>query len=99
MRFKALPAEEVLRILETLGFEKIRQKGSHVFLRHSDGRATVVPVHRGEEIGRGLLSQIIKDAKLTKEEFLKALQEKKATINEAHKKSSPHDTPHCSRRL
>jgi hypothetical protein len=36
---------------------------------------TVVPIHRGEEIGRGLLSKIIKDAGLTKEEFLKLLQE------------------------
>jgi hypothetical protein len=35
----------------------------------------VVPIHRGEEIGRGLLSKIIKDAGLTKEEFLKLLQE------------------------
>jgi predicted RNA binding protein YcfA (HicA-like mRNA interferase family) len=36
---------------------------------------TVIPVHRGEEIGRGLLSKIIKDAGLTKEEFLKLLKE------------------------
>jgi len=36
---------------------------------------TVIPVHRGEEIGRGLLYKIIKDAGLTKEEFLKLLKE------------------------
>jgi len=46
-----------------------------VILRHNDGRITVIPVHRGEEIGGGLLSKIIKDARLTREEFLKILKE------------------------
>ena len=45
-----------------------------MFLKHSDGRTTVVPVHPGEEIGRGLLRKIIKDAKLTKDEFLKLVE-------------------------
>lgn len=53
----------------------MRQRGSHVILKHDDGRLTVIPVHRGEEIGRGLLSKIIKDTGLTKEEFLKLLEE------------------------
>jgi predicted RNA binding protein YcfA (HicA-like mRNA interferase family) len=43
-------------------------------LRHPDGRITVVPVHAAEKIGPGLLLKIIKDAKLTKEEFLKQLE-------------------------
>ena len=38
-------------------------------LKHPDGRATVVPVHRGEIIGPGLLSKIIKDTELAKEDF------------------------------
>jgi predicted RNA binding protein YcfA (HicA-like mRNA interferase family) len=57
------------------GFKPVRQRGSHVILKRDDGRVTVVPIHRGEEIGRGLLSKIIKDVGLTKEEFLKLLQE------------------------
>ena len=73
MKLTPLPASKVLKILEALGFEKIRQKGSHIFLRHPDGRATVVPVHKGADIGRGLLLQIVKDAKLTKEDFLALL--------------------------
>jgi len=47
----------------------------NVIMKHNDGRVTVVRVHRGEEIGRGLLSKIIKDAELTREEFLKLLKE------------------------
>jgi predicted RNA binding protein YcfA (HicA-like mRNA interferase family) len=57
--------------LKKAGFEIIRQKGSHVFLRHSDGRVTVVPVHKGETIGVGLLLKILRDVDITKEEFYK----------------------------
>jgi len=71
MKLKPLPSKRVIQILERLGFKKIRQRGSHVFLRHPDGRTTIVPIHKGEDIGRGLLQEIIKDTKLTKEEFLK----------------------------
>jgi predicted RNA binding protein YcfA (HicA-like mRNA interferase family) len=71
MKLKPLPSKRVIQILERLGFKKIRQRGSHVFLRHPDGRTTIVPIHKGEDIGRGLLQEIIRDTKLTKEEFLK----------------------------
>jgi predicted RNA binding protein YcfA (HicA-like mRNA interferase family) len=43
-------------------------------LKHPDGRITVVPMHAGEKIGIGLLLKIIKDAKLSKEEFLKLVE-------------------------
>jgi predicted RNA binding protein YcfA (HicA-like mRNA interferase family) len=73
MKLKPLPSKKVILILEKLGFKKIRQRGSHVFFRHADGRTTIVPIHKGEDIGRGLLQEIIKDTKLTKEIFLKYL--------------------------
>jgi len=73
MKLKPLPSKKVIHILEQLGFEKIRQRGSHIFFRHPDGRTTIVPIHKGEDIGRGLLQDIIKDTKITKEEFLKYL--------------------------
>lgn len=53
-KFPALAGKEVIVILKKFGFEIVRQKGSHVFLRHPDGRATVVPIHAGEIIGPGL---------------------------------------------
>jgi predicted RNA binding protein YcfA (HicA-like mRNA interferase family) len=71
---KALPARKVIKVLSVLGFKIVRRHGSHVVLKHPDGRITVVPVHAGEQIGIGLLLKIIKDAKLTKEEFLKTLE-------------------------
>ena len=74
MKLGPIAPKKVIRALERAGFERIRQRGSHVFLKHPDGRATVVPVHRGEDIGRGLLRKIMKDAKLTREEFLKFIE-------------------------
>jgi len=72
---RPIPAEKLIKALTKVGFKPVRQRGSHVILKHNDGKVTVVPVHRGEEIGRGLLSKIIKDAGLTREEFLKLLKE------------------------
>ncbi|HXY47652.1 MAG TPA: type II toxin-antitoxin system HicA family toxin [Thermoplasmata archaeon] len=51
-RLRPLPARKVLRALEALGFQIVRQKGRHAMLVHPDGRSTVVPVHPGQEIGR-----------------------------------------------
>jgi len=42
-----------------------------MLMRHPDGRTTVVPVHPGEDIGRGLLRKIIRDARVDIEEFLR----------------------------
>jgi len=69
------PAKKVIKLLSKIGFEVVRQRGSHVIMKHSDGRVTVVPVHPGEDLGRGMLSKIIRDSRMTKEEFLKLLEE------------------------
>ena len=68
-----LKARDVMRILHIFGFENIRQTGSHAFFQHSDGRTTLVPRHGGEDIGRGLLRQILREAEITPEEFLEHL--------------------------
>ena len=62
---------EVIKILSRYGFNVIRVKGSHHFLRHPDGRCTVVPVHAGELIGPGLLLKILRDAELDKNDLKK----------------------------
>ena len=69
-RLRPLPARRVLVALEELGFRIVRQKGSHVFLRHTDRRTTVVPVHPREDIGKGLLRKIIRDAGVDVDEFM-----------------------------
>jgi predicted RNA binding protein YcfA (HicA-like mRNA interferase family) len=75
VNLRPIPAKKVIKLLNKIGFEVVRQRGSHVILKHPDGRVTVVPVHSGEDIGRGLLSKIIKDTRITREQFLKLLEE------------------------
>ena len=65
----AVTGKDLLSALRRAGFDLIRTKGSHHFLRHPDGRATVVPVHAGETIGPGLLASILRDTKLSRDQF------------------------------
>lgn len=68
-RMPSLKARDIMRVLHSLGFKPIRQKGSHLFFEHPDGRTTLVPRHGGEDIGRGLLRQILREIELTPEGF------------------------------
>lgn len=67
--FPSITGSKLIRALRKAGFEVIRIKGSHHYLQHSDGHCTVVPVHRGETIGRGLLAKILRDCEITKEDL------------------------------
>ncbi|MGI9027845.1 MAG: type II toxin-antitoxin system HicA family toxin [Candidatus Saccharimonadales bacterium] len=66
-----LKPKEVVKILEKIGFVMVRQRGSHQQFRHSDGRATTVPVHASRDLSPLLLRQICKDIHLTTDEFLR----------------------------
>jgi len=69
-----LSANEVVKVLKKMGFELKRQRGSHMFFAHSDGRTTIIPNHPGEKIDRGLLNKIIKhDLQINRDDFLKYL--------------------------
>ncbi|HEY5233446.1 MAG TPA: type II toxin-antitoxin system HicA family toxin [Verrucomicrobiae bacterium] len=68
-RLPRLRGREVLAALRRAGFLVLRVKGSHHFLRHPDGRRTVVPIHSGETIGPGLFNKILKDVEVELEEF------------------------------
>jgi len=60
---------EMARILVRLGFTKTRQKGSHACFIHPDGRSTVVPIHSGETLGRGLLRAILREIDIDRNEY------------------------------
>ncbi len=62
------------RLLFYMGFEIKRQKGSHVFYRHPDGRYTTLPHHGNQEIGRSLLRQILREISLSPEQFVETLK-------------------------
>ncbi|MFB0515046.1 MAG: type II toxin-antitoxin system HicA family toxin [Candidatus Neomarinimicrobiota bacterium] len=68
-RLPGVTGKQLVATLKRLGFEVVRTRGSHYYLRHPDGRATVVPVHRGETIRRGLMAKILRDTEITREEL------------------------------
>jgi predicted RNA binding protein YcfA (HicA-like mRNA interferase family) len=68
-----ISGRKLIAALRKVGFAVARIRGSHHFLRHPDGRATVVPVHSGETIGVGLLAKILQDCDLTADELQKVL--------------------------
>jgi predicted RNA binding protein YcfA (HicA-like mRNA interferase family) len=70
----ALTGKTIITALKRAGFIAERTRGSHVFLQHLDGRATVVPMHSGETIGPGLLSKILRDVEMTKDDLQKLLK-------------------------
>jgi predicted RNA binding protein YcfA (HicA-like mRNA interferase family) len=72
-KIPVLKPREVAALLESWGFVKIRQRGSHKIYRHSDGRTTTVPFHAGRDISPLLLRQIAKDIGMTMEEFIQVL--------------------------
>ena len=56
------------KALVSLGFKKIRQKGSHVFYRNSDGRTTTVPNHAGD-LAKPLVREILHEINITPEQL------------------------------
>ncbi|MCH8318355.1 MAG: type II toxin-antitoxin system HicA family toxin [Bacteroidetes bacterium] len=75
-RIPTINSKLMIKFLISLGFEKIRQKGSHKFFKHEDGRTATVPDHQGDDLGRGLTNKILKDIEVSKEEFIHWLSNK-----------------------
>ncbi|MDF1557352.1 MAG: type II toxin-antitoxin system HicA family toxin [ANME-2 cluster archaeon] len=69
-KIKPLPVSKVIKALDKIGFQQIRQKGSHLFMHHPEKLTTIIAVHPGEDIGKGMIRKIINDAKITREEWL-----------------------------
>ena len=65
-----LKSREVERLLFALGFEVVRQRGSHRQYRHVDGRTTTVPHHAGRDVSPILLRQIARDIGITVDELI-----------------------------
>jgi predicted RNA binding protein YcfA (HicA-like mRNA interferase family) len=65
-RLPSITGKQLIKVLKEVGFQEVRVRGSHPYLRHPDGRTTVVPAHAGETIGPGLLSKILRDAEISK---------------------------------
>lgn len=73
-KLPVIKARLLLKTLKKLGFYENHQVGSHIQLKHSDGRRTTIPYHPSQEIRRGTLKAIIDDLDMTVEEFTVALK-------------------------
>ena len=62
------------RVILQMGFVAVRQKGSHVFYRHPDGRTTTLPRHPGRDLARPLIREILREIKVTPEEFIEVIE-------------------------
>jgi len=71
LKLPVLSSREVCKFLEQEGFVPVRQKGSHRFYSHNDGRTTTVPIHPNKPVSRGLLKAILEEIKMDREEFLR----------------------------
>jgi predicted RNA binding protein YcfA (HicA-like mRNA interferase family) len=71
-KIPVLKPREVANILQKLGFNEVRQRGSHKQYRHGDGRFTTVPFHKGRDISPTLLRKIVSDIGMTIDDFLKS---------------------------
>ncbi len=71
-KLPVISGKEFIKFLESLGFVVTRVSGSHHRLKHPDGRVTTVPVHRNDDVPKGLLRKIIReDIELDLEKFIK----------------------------
>jgi predicted RNA binding protein YcfA (HicA-like mRNA interferase family) len=73
-KLPSLTGPQLIRVLERAGFVVVRVRSSHHSLRHPDGRTTMVPVHAGETIGRGLLAKVLHEAALSRKDFRNLLR-------------------------
>jgi predicted RNA binding protein YcfA (HicA-like mRNA interferase family) len=69
-----LKAREVVKGLQVLGFEKVRQKGSHAIFHHRDCRRAPIPIHPAKTVSPYLLSDILKQLGIDEDEFLQAVR-------------------------
>lgn len=73
-KLPVVTSTQMARMLRHLGFQLLRQKGSHAYFQHADGRATVVPMHRGEDLGRGLIRTILRAIEVSPDDFMRFLK-------------------------
>jgi predicted RNA binding protein YcfA (HicA-like mRNA interferase family) len=71
LKLPRLTGRELCKIVEKLGFQKIRHVGSHARYAHQDGRKTTIPLHSNEELGPGLILEILSQIKITRKELEK----------------------------
>lgn len=68
-KLKLINAKTMEKLLLELGFEKVRQKGSHAFYRHVDGRTTTIPHHKARMLARPLIREILREIEIAIDDY------------------------------
>lgn len=71
-RLPVVAGADVVRVLGRAGFAQISQRGSHVKLRHADGRTAIVPLHR--ELAPGTLRSVLRQARISIDDLVQLLR-------------------------
>ena len=72
-KYPVLKASEIIKILHILGFDEVRQKGSHKQFKNKEGKITTIPFHKNRDISPILLKHILKEIDVDLELFSKYL--------------------------
>lgn len=72
-RLPSLKVRQVIGGLQKLGFEEVRQKGSHAIFAHQDSRRVPIPVHQDRDISPYFLADILKELRIDEDEFMRAV--------------------------
>lgn len=72
-KLSVVKPRELIRVLQKQGFVIVVQVGSHVQLKHPDGRRTTIPYHSGKDIKPGTLLNILRQINCTKEDLRRML--------------------------
>jgi predicted RNA binding protein YcfA (HicA-like mRNA interferase family) len=72
-KIKPLSYKKIIKVLEKVGFQPIRQTGSHLFMKNPDGRTTIIPIH-SKEIKVEIINAILKEAKISRDEWIELIR-------------------------
>ena len=68
-RSPRVTADEIIRVLEKIGFTLARQSGSHKIYKSSTGKRVTIPYHKGKVLHPKVLASVLKDADLSREDL------------------------------
>jgi len=70
MKLPLISGKDMCKVISKLGFELRHRKGSHTFWKHTDGRTTVIPLHK--KLKRSLIRKILKDIEMSIDDYIKS---------------------------
>jgi predicted RNA binding protein YcfA (HicA-like mRNA interferase family) len=72
-KIKPLSHKKIIKALEKVGFQPVRQTGSHLFMKNPDGRTTIIPIH-SKEIKVEIINAILNEAKISRDEWIELIR-------------------------